>query len=288
MLFIRQIFIALISILYFFGCATMSQQQIEEYQETIPYCIENVDCKEKWAAAKQWLLDNARMKIQIYSDDLIETYNPPPNSPNLAARIRKQPAGKYTYSITANVWCSNLIGCVPNRIDALLDFNKYLNNVVVVNDSLYPNMLRDTNYSKLLMGIGYRIINSKFIITQVYSGSPADKAGLKVSDKIISMSGKKIIFDEDISEIFERSSFGDEIEIIVKRDDELHPLTLKFLSESELQNIKEANEIKPTKSKENNMVNIEEKIKTLKKLLDNQLITQEEFDNKKKTLLEKF
>ena len=107
------------------GCANKQSGPLQaEYQRTIPKCSEQRDCELKWAAARSWVLGNAGLKIQNYSGDFIETYNPPPNSPLLAARILKEPAVAGGYEIKVELWCNNVFGCVPAIGPAKVDFNR--------------------------------------------------------------------------------------------------------------------------------------------------------------------
>lgn len=77
-----------------------------------------------WAASRRWVLSNAAMKIQTHTDDFIETYNSIGGSPELAARVSKEPEGLGTYRFVVETWCGNLFGCVPNNIEAMIGFNR--------------------------------------------------------------------------------------------------------------------------------------------------------------------
>jgi len=221
------------------GCVTISSQEQAAINESIPVCNGEIDCDAKWAAARRWVSDNTNLKIQISSDNLIETQKPDKNSSSLAARITKEPSRiPGLYEIVANVWCDNNFGCEPQRVDALMDFNKYVNSAMFRDTSAYKDSLQKNNYSKPVMGIS--LIIGKPIVKDVYSGSPAEKAGIKNQDLLTQMAGKDILDLEDLKGILREISFGEEVEVTVMRESRLVPLKFKFPSESELQKIKES------------------------------------------------
>jgi hypothetical protein len=108
------------------GCATNEEyaQKLAEIDRTTPICSSTDECEAKWAAARKWVLDNAGWKLQIVNDDFMQTANPGQYSVYLAARVNKEPLGGGSYKIVAEVWCNNAFGCSPDRLSALLDFNK--------------------------------------------------------------------------------------------------------------------------------------------------------------------
>ncbi|QRY80126.1 hypothetical protein JVX91_03110 [Pseudomonas sp. PDNC002] len=107
------------------GCANNQSSALKgEFLRTVPQCHEARDCELKWSAARNWVLRNAGFKIQTYNDDFIETYNPLPNSPALAARVIKEPIPSGGYEIRVELWCNNIFGCVPDSWASAVDFNK--------------------------------------------------------------------------------------------------------------------------------------------------------------------
>jgi hypothetical protein len=84
-----------------------------------------------WSAARSWVLSHAGTKIQTYGADYFDTYNPIPNSPALAAQVSKDALGSGKYKIGAKLWCDNMFGCQPNAWQALLDFNRTVNQAGV-------------------------------------------------------------------------------------------------------------------------------------------------------------
>ena len=101
------------------------QQSIEKFNSTIPECYSADDCRSKWLAAKRWIDKNTGYKLQIYTDDHIETYNSTRYDPKLAARVIKEPLLDGSgYKIIVSVWCGNSLGCNPDAWAAGLDFNE--------------------------------------------------------------------------------------------------------------------------------------------------------------------
>jgi serine protease Do len=56
------------------------------------------------------------------------------------------------------------------------------------------------------------------LVTQVYEGDPADRAGIKTSDIIIEVNGKKVSSSRDLSRTIASSPVGDQIPITILRD----------------------------------------------------------------------
>ena len=267
------------------GCATITPKQQAAMDETIPVCLGKVECEAKWAAARNWVLNNAKFKIQIYSDDLIETYNPPPDSPLIAARVRKQPLQNGGYGIYVNVWCNNMFGCVPKRADAVLNFNNYINSIIIGSDTDYKNFLKKYNYAKPLLGIYFRYVNNKHILGSVLGDSPAAKGGLKPADVVTKVNGISLHGPNSFMEQGKNFTFGDEIEFDIQRDGQNKKVIVKLLTKEEMDEIAKGEGVIPTHTVDKGL---EFKLEELNRLLKKGLITQDEFDKKKTQLLEEY
>lgn len=118
----------LMSLILASGCASTPDPQrqalIDEINRTIPTCAGVDDCNAKWEASQLWVARNANYKIQTVTNVLIETYNPAPNSPSLAARVIKEPLGGGKYRLLVTMWCDNIFGCTPDAHVKALEFNK--------------------------------------------------------------------------------------------------------------------------------------------------------------------
>ena len=127
----KSVVAAIVAAVLLSGCAGMKQRMAErkrEFQQTIPRCSTEKQCSEMWSAAQVWVAKNCRMKIQVATDSIIETYSPTGkhNSTNLAASVTKEPLGDDKYKIVIRTYCKNLFGCVPDSYDSALEFNEYV------------------------------------------------------------------------------------------------------------------------------------------------------------------
>lgn len=107
------------------------EQAIRVDAQTIAECRSEKECLRMWAAAQSWVARNIPWKVQSITDGFLETYGPPEHSPQLAARIVKEPIGATNYRFVATFWCNNIFGCNPSVITALADFNNTLRNVSI-------------------------------------------------------------------------------------------------------------------------------------------------------------
>lgn len=280
-------FAFLVLLSFFTGCATVSPQQKAEIQETVPTCCGQRECEVKWAAARQWVLDNIKMKIQTYSDDLIETYSSPPDSPLLAARITKtpNPNAKSIYAIGIYVSCNNLFGCVPDVHAALLSFNNYVNSIRVEDESQYATLLIEKGFEAPFAGVYFISLNDKTILKGVVGGSPAKKAGLKTQDVVTRFDDQVVETQEQFKALLTKVQFGDKKKIEILRNGIPMSFVLEFPSTQEVESIVKSQGVsKGSKADES----IEEKLETLNRLLDKGLITKKEYDKKKAELLSNY
>jgi hypothetical protein len=113
------------------GCTVLTDQQVSdlnlEIARTTPMCYSPETCEAAWAAARTWIQQNAGFKLQTYSSDFMETYNPTNSSPELAASVSKEPIGGGKYQLTIKLWCDNMFGCQPNEKVAHATFNQFVN-----------------------------------------------------------------------------------------------------------------------------------------------------------------
>lgn len=109
------------------GCATNTDvaRKTAQIHREVPECYSAEECEVMWSAARRWVLAHSTRKLQHVTDDFLETYNPEPYSPYLAMRVEKVPLpGGSGYQIGITVWCNNMFGCSPDKLDAMLAFNK--------------------------------------------------------------------------------------------------------------------------------------------------------------------
>lgn len=89
-----------------------------------PICHGKQQCSVEWAEARTFVIDHAGMKIQTYSSDFLQTYNPINDTTDLAALVNKQPLPDGSYKIVARFWCDNIFGCLPDQTATLSEFNR--------------------------------------------------------------------------------------------------------------------------------------------------------------------
>lgn len=100
-------------------------------------------------------------------------------------------------------------------------------NVTVLRDGKKQTFTYDTSYERYQMGITYASASGKAELTEVYSGTPAEEAGLKAGDVITSVNGTAIASGEELYNYFqENPSDGSDIELVVERDGSTQNITL--------------------------------------------------------------
>lgn len=109
------------------GCATPVDPALQAaVQNTIPVCSSQKECEVKWNAAQRWVVNNAGMKLQHITPELLQTYNPG-DSMRLAVEVIKEARQDGSYRIVAKIWCGNPFGCDRNIWQAILDFQNTVN-----------------------------------------------------------------------------------------------------------------------------------------------------------------
>ncbi len=276
----------LLSSFSFYGCATITQEQKQAWMETAPACNTKPDCDAKWAAAREWVQNNAGYKIQIYSNDLIETYNPTASDPKIAVSVSKNPIGtspegNQSHFINIKVWCANIFGCRPSINDAILNFNNHV-SMIQANDSTCYKSIIDDKKPK----IGFFVVTTttnKIIIKSICIDSPAYKAGLLPNDIIHKVGNLNIMSNVDIATATKDLAFGDTISMEISRNNNRQIYQVKLPSKNEAISLKSSLERGDTSSPN---LSIEEKLVQLQRLLKKGLITKEEYETKKKQLIE--
>ncbi len=108
------------------GCVTPEQRQAfadrqAEFMRDRPRCYDEKACERMWSAARNWVINNCRMKIQNITDGYIETFNSV--DVGLACRVTKDPLPDNGYVLTVTTGCGNIFGCFPDAWQAAFDFN---------------------------------------------------------------------------------------------------------------------------------------------------------------------
>ena len=88
--------------------------------------IASLGANRKWQRAQLWLANHSIYKIQVVTDVVLQTFNPPQAEPNYGFSITREPTGSDTYVIRMQMVCGNMFGCSPDPIDVRNGFYYYL------------------------------------------------------------------------------------------------------------------------------------------------------------------
>ena len=136
-----------------------------------PVCHSEGECTLMWATARTFILNHAGLKMQTYTSDFMETYNPIQYTTYLAAQVNKEPmSGGGGYVITAKFWCT-MDRCVPNQWETLDQFNRQVAAAGTAAHTLTPQTLVLTQVSS----DHYKADDGTLVVTEG-CGEPAKKA----------------------------------------------------------------------------------------------------------------
>ncbi len=98
------------------GCATLSPTAKTKIDEAAAagseLVCEGPACTEAWSRAQFWIHQHSRMKLQVATDTVLETYNPA-GIVAYGFSIAKEPLGENKFRITVRLVCGNMFGCTP-------------------------------------------------------------------------------------------------------------------------------------------------------------------------------
>jgi hypothetical protein len=120
--------IAFVLVVLLAGCYNREamQQQLSEYNATVPRCLDADECEMMWAAARRWVQQHSGFRIDTYSDDYIQTHKSGDYANTLlGVEVWKDPIGGGMYEIRTRMWRNNAFsqGDIPQK---MLDFNRYV------------------------------------------------------------------------------------------------------------------------------------------------------------------
>lgn len=107
------------------GCGTMGPAL--EGSERTPTCEAGHECATKWYAAERWITNQAQRLIVHKTDSVMRTAANWSRSRDVAIYVRHVRTAPGEYRIEARMKCGNLTGCDPDPVDALRQFNQYVN-----------------------------------------------------------------------------------------------------------------------------------------------------------------
>jgi hypothetical protein len=121
--------IAVILVILLFGCSIVSTR----LQSTLAPAANIGDsitcqkgCKVEWERAQFWIAKHSNCMIQLSTDVLIRTFNPPQGEPSYGFSITKEPAGPGRNVIQMQLACGNIFVCDPKPLDVKNAFYYYV------------------------------------------------------------------------------------------------------------------------------------------------------------------
>jgi hypothetical protein len=249
----------------------------------VPVCFTENNCERKWAEARDWVNSNAGYKIQIYSDDLIETYTSSGSSTDLNARVTKtllgDVGGVRAYALELTVGCANIFGCFPNDKKALIDFNKRVSAVNTADPGCYESLLERMEETPPI-GVFAIEFSGKVRVKQICSGSPAAEAGMLEDDVITSVNGVAITTSEILFSELNQIRGGEVVTIGLIGRYGRQELEVHF---PKLEDLKYDNDDSRSGGTARSL---KERLEELSKLFDSGLITEDEFQTKRKSIMD--
>lgn len=91
---------------------------------TPPECDGAEACAQMWRAAQAWVATNSGFKLQVVTDAVLETYNPPPYSQRWAYRVVREQAGGTKERLIVTPSCGQAPVCRESADDMRANFNR--------------------------------------------------------------------------------------------------------------------------------------------------------------------
>jgi len=104
------------------GCATVPPSDRQPIQAIT--CKSKADCDVKWSKAVAWVSANAAYRMQVQSEQLIQTYNSIDTGLSVVVNKISEPNG--AGKIVARMSCGNMFGCFPDTYVALQQFTAFV------------------------------------------------------------------------------------------------------------------------------------------------------------------
>jgi hypothetical protein len=152
------------------GCVSQAERASNQaaMNESVPVCETTKQCDVAWSAATTWVTEHCAMKLQTVTDSLLQTYNSPPDSPQISCRVLKERGPTGRSAIRINVGCANIFGCVPSSVDSVLAFGSFVKAAM-------------TPYAPLKLGVNLEQVTKAGIETSIISES----YGVKVLSVVV-------------------------------------------------------------------------------------------------------
>lgn len=86
---------------------------------------------------------------------------------------------------------------------------------------IYEDLKKKGYEKRPYLGVTVKEVDDRVIVQNLWKNSPAEKAGLKSKDYIISVNGKRIYNQDDLSDIIQEMKVGDKVTLEIERDGKL-------------------------------------------------------------------
>ena len=117
-------------VLLFTGCAhrpppVYTEAQTFEYNSPID-CASSDECERLWRGAQAWVVQHSAFKIQVATNSIIQTFNPPTYSTGWAFQVVRTPITKATERISISPNCGEVPLCRGTKYELVAAFHATL------------------------------------------------------------------------------------------------------------------------------------------------------------------
>ncbi len=166
------------------------------------------------SAPKRQITRNGYLVDVIQTDAAINPGNSGGPLINSFAEVVGITNAKIVNSTTENLSFAIPVNSVKSIIESLINYGKVINRPYL---GITVKYVADESYYGARGGV---------YIAEIVENGPADKAGIEVGDRIISMDGVEIVETGDIIKVRDAHEVGDAIDVVVERDGRQITLTL--------------------------------------------------------------
>lgn len=199
------------------GCVSQAERASNQVamNESVPVCETTKQCDVAWSAATSWVTEHCAMKLQTVTDSLLQTYNSPPDSPQLSCRVLKEKGPSGRSAVRISVGCANIFGCVPDRVASVLAFGSFVKAAMAP----YAPLKLGVNLQQVTKaGIDTSIVSESYgvKVVSVIVGQRAD-GRLHPGDLVTAIGPDRIRSVEDFADALAKHGTGETISLSVVR-----------------------------------------------------------------------
>lgn len=199
------------------GCVSQAERASNQaaMNESVPVCETTKQCEVAWSAATTWVTEHCAMKLQTVTDSLLETYNSPPDSPQISCRVLKEKGPGGRAAVRISVGCANIFGCVPNSVDSVLAFGSFVKAAMAP----YAPLKLGVNLQQVTKaGTETSIISESYgvKIVSVVVGQRAD-GRLNPGDVVTAIGQDRVRSIEDFADALAKHGTGETVSVSVVR-----------------------------------------------------------------------